>query len=578
MSTRPPFRPAKPPPLLERTVPVVADARAYGPGAARRDVPAGLTVAALALPAAMAYAEVAGLSPVTGLYALLLPTVAYALLGSSKQLSIGPDGSISALVAAAVLPLAVAGSPDAATLAATLGLLVGAFFAAAWVAKVGWVADYFSRPVLVGYLHGVAIVLVVGQLGKLVGVEVPAAGAVWKFVHTLLELPEASGATVLVSAVALGILLPARFLAPRLPASLIVVIGSIVASWWLGLEGHGVAVVGDVPSGLPSIGLPRPGVSHLLSLLAPAFGIFLVTYVDEVLTARSFAGKHGQQVRVGQELAAMGAANLAAGFSGGFPVGASGSRTAVNDAAGARSQVSGFVACGAVVAVLLFLTGPIAYLPKAVLGAVIVSAAIGLVDPAAWRALWMTDRVELTIAAVTTAGVVVIGVLQALTLAVGLSIVDVVRRSAQPHDAVLGWVDELGRFANVANHRDAVTTPGVVVYRLDDRLFFANANYVKARIGEAVRAAVPPVHWVVFDFEAVTHVDLTGAAALEETRSTLGDEGITLAIARAKRQVRTILDDTGLTASIGSANLYPTIAAAVAACTARSEEPSDEAS
>jgi MFS superfamily sulfate permease-like transporter len=213
-----------------------------------------------------------------------------------------------------------------------------------------------------------------------------------------------------------------------------------------------------------------------------------------------------------------------------------------------------------------------------VLGAVIVSAAIGLVDPAAWRALWTTDRVELTIAAVTTAGVVVAGVLQALTLAVGLSIVDVVRRSAQPHDAVLGWVDELGRFANVANHRDAVTTPGVVVYRLDDRLFFANANYVKARIGEAVRAAVPPVHWVVFDFEAVTHVDLTGAAALEETRSTLADEGITLAIARAKRQVRTILDDAGLTASIGSANLFPTIAAAVAACTAHIEAPSDEAS
>jgi SulP family sulfate permease len=556
-----PFQPKQKVPLLERAVPVSQDLPAYGVGHARRDVLAGVTVAALALPAAMAYAELAGLSPVNGLYALLLPTVVYVLLGTSRQLVIGPEGSISALVAVAILPLAAAGSSEAVELAAALGLLVAACFLAARALRLGWLADYFSRPVLIGYLHGVAVVLVVSQLGKLLGLDIDARDSLLQIGEVIRELDETSGITLAVGLGALGILIPLRYLAGRFPAALLVVVGAIGISWWLDLEDRGVAVTGSVPSGIPDVTIPIPGGSETLLLLPAAVGIFLVSFADEILTARSFAGKHDQHVRVEQEVLAMGAANAAAGLTQGFPVGASGSRTAVSDSMGVRTQLAGLVAAGTILLILLFLTGPISYLPKTVLGAVIIAAAIGLADPEAWRALWATDRVEVTIAAVTTVGVVAVGVLEALVFAVGLSIVDVVRRSARPHDAVLGWVEELGRYADVAVHPSARVTPGVVVYRLDDRLFFANAGYVKGRVLEAVRGAPTTTRSVVFDAEAVTHVDATGLAALEGLVDALRKEGIELTIARAKTPLAARLAELGLS----GISLHPTVRAAVEA-------------
>ena len=257
----------------------------------------------------------------------------------------------------------------------------------------------------------------------------------------------------------------------------------------------------------------------------------------------------------------MGAANVAAGLTQGFPVGASGSRTAVNDSMGVRTQLSGLVAAATILLILLFLTEPISYLPKAVLGAVIIAAAIGLVEPEAWRALWATDRVEVTIAAVTTAGVITVGVLEAIVFAVGLSIVDVARRSARPHDAVLGWVEGLGRYGDVALHRSARVTAGVVVYRLDDRLFFANASYVKGRVLEAVRGAPTETHAVVFDAEGVTHVDATGLGALEELVDALQKEGIKLSVARAKAPLTARLEQGGLS----GIRHHPTVRAAVEA-------------
>ena len=262
----------------------------------------------------------------------------------------------------------------------------------------------------------------------------------------------------------------------------------------------------------------------------------------------------------------MGAANAAAGLTQGIPVGASSSRTAVNDSMGVRTQLAGLAAVGSIVAILLFLTEPISYLPSAVLAAVIVSAALGLVDTQAWRALRDTDRVELAIAAVTTAGVVVVGVLEALVFAVGLSIVDVVRRSARPHDAVLGWVERLGRYGDVAVHPSAQLTPGVVVYRLDDRLFFANAGYVKGRVLEAVRGAPWPVYHVVFDAEGVTYVDATGLAALSELHEALRRSGVELAVARAKTPLMERLDEGGFTDELGEDRFFGTVRAAVAAC------------
>ena len=556
-----PFQPKQQAPLLERTVPVSKELATYRGGHAQRDVLAGLTVAALALPSAMAYAELAGLSPVNGLYALLLPTVVYVLLGSSRQLVIGPEGSISALVAAAILPLAAAGSMDAVELAAALAVLVGACFLAARALRLGWLADYFSRPVLIGYLHGVAVVLVVSQLGKVLGLDIEARDPLPQLGEVVRELSEASGVTLLVGLAALAILTPLRYVAGRFPAALCVVVGAIGVSWWLDLEERGVSVTGSVPSGIPDIDIPIPGGGEVLLLLPAAVGIFLVSFADEILTARSFAGKHGQHVRAEQEVLAMGAANVAAGLTQGFPIGASGSRTAVSDSMGVRTQLGALVAAGAILLILLFLTDPISYLPKAVLGAVIIAAAIGLVDPKQWRALWATDRVEVTIAAVTTAGVVAVGVLEALVFAVGLSIVDVVRRSARPHDAVLGWVEELGRYGDVAVHRSARVTPGIVVYRLDDRLFFANAGYVKGRVLEAVHGAPTATRSLVFDAEAVTHVDATGLAALEDLVDELYKEGIELSLARAKNVLTARLAGTEL----ARVPRHPTVRAAVEA-------------
>jgi len=561
-----PFQAAEPERLLTRAIPVSAQLPRYRAPSARRDLLAGVTVAALAVPAAMAYAEVAGLSPVNGLYALLLPTVAYVLLGSSRQLVIGPEGSISTLVAVAVLPLAVAGSPGAAELAAMLALLVAVCFALAWLLRLGWIANYFSRPVLLGYIHGVAVVLIVGQLGKLLGLSIEARDPLPQLWEVLRELGSVSGLTVALSAASLAALLALRSLMPRLPAALVVVVATIGLSWALDLQAHGVAIVGAIPAGLPSLDVPTPAWQDVIHLVPAAVGIFLVSFADEILTARSFAGKHNQHVRASQELLAMGAANAAAGFTQGFSLGASGSRTAVNDGMGARSQIAGLVAAASVLIILLFLTEPVQYLPKAVLGAVIVFAAIGLVEPQAWRTLAAVDHVEVAIAAVTTACVVVFGVLEALGVAVGLSVIDTVRRSARPHDAVLGWVERLGRYADVSLHRTARVTPGVVVYRLDDRLFFANARYFKGRVREAIRAAPAPVSWLVFDAEAVTHVDSTGLEALDRLAKDLRADEITLVVARLRTRMEEQFETGGVTETIGRERFYPSVRAAVEAC------------
>ncbi|MFO7591637.1 MAG: SulP family inorganic anion transporter [Acidimicrobiia bacterium] len=563
---RSPFKARGRRPFLRRTFPVSqAVSREYLRRDVRPDAIAGITVAALAIPSAMAYAELAGLSPVAGLYALLLPVLAYVVLGSSRQIVIGPEGTLALLLVTSLTPIASDG--DYAVLAAMVAVLVGGISLVARLVRLGWISDYFSRAVLIGYIHGVAVVLVIGQLGKLFGVSIDAQDPLEQIREFSSELGTVDAITTAVAVVALGVLLLLRWKAPRLPGALIVVVGAIMASAVLDLEGEGVAVVGNIPSGLPGVSLPNVSIGKVIDLLPVAVAIFAVGFADHVLTARSFAGRHDQHVDANQELLAFGAANLTAGVSQGFPVGASGSRTAVNDQMGARTQLVGVVSAAVVLIVLLFLTAPFEILPKAALGAVIVGAAIGLIEPAAWRALMQTGRSQVMIAVVTFAGVIIFGVLEALLVAVALSIIDVVARSAKPHDSVLGYVDRLERYANVTFHPSARMTPGVLVYRLDDRLFFANSRHFKARVREAIAGAGAPVQWFVFDAEGVTDIDASGAEALEQTVGTLAEQGITFVVARAKHDLRTRLDTTGLTARIGTDHIFPTVDAAVEACT-----------
>jgi MFS superfamily sulfate permease-like transporter len=308
------------------------------------------------------------------------------------------------------------------------------------------------------------------------------------------------------------------------------------------------------------------GLGKTIDLLPAAAGIFAVGYADAILTARSFAGRSGQHVDANQELLAIGLANLSAGVTQGFPVGASGSRTAVNEQIGGRTQVVGVIAAAATALVLLFLTGPVAQLPKACLGAVIVTAAIGLVEPEAWRALAQAGRSQVVIAAVTLVGVVVFGVLQALIVAVGLSIVDVLLRSAKPHDAVLGYVPRLKRWADVSVHPRARITPGVVVYRLDDRLLFANARYVSGRIREAVAGAPSETQYLVFDAEGFAGLDASGVEAFEQLLAALTASHVTLVVARMKSHLDQQFAATGLTERIGRDHFFATVDEAVAWC------------
>ena len=563
------FRSRSGPRSAGRLFPLVASLVGYDRSRLRSDVVAGTTVAALALPASMAYAELAGLPVTAGLYSLLLPVVAYALLGSARWLVVGPEGTIALLVASGLAPLAAAGSPEYTALAATLALVVGLVFLAARLLRLGWVADYFSQAVLVGYISGVAVLIILGQLGKLLGMSSDRSNAVVGVVDMVSRIGEANPATVIVGIVSLALMFGLALWFPRWPAALIVVLLGIAVSWALDLAGDGVRVTGPVPAGLPSIEMPVLGGGQALTLGGVAISIFLVGFADSILTARSFAAKRNETVDADQELVAFAASNLAAGLSHGMPVGTSGSRTAVNLDMRAGSQVSGIVSAAVIAVILLFLTDPIQYLPAAVLGAVIIVASLKLIDPDQWRALAAGSRTELMIAAVTTFAVINIGVLFALVVAVLLSILDVIRRAAAPADAVLGWSKTSDRYADVTAVADAEVTPGTVVYRFSDRLFFANVHRFKRRVWAAADAAPKPTWHVVLDLEGVPDIDSTAAGALRELEEGLTSRNITLDLARASSSLTESLDRFGLADVIGPSHLHATVSAAVEVATAR---------
>lgn len=554
------------PPITTRFVPFARSLAGYSPDRLRTDTLAGITVAALALPSAMAYAELAGAPVSAGLYALLLPVVAYAVFGSASRVVIGPEGAVALLVATALGPLAATGSAEYAGLAAMLALMVGVAFFVARLVRLGWVADYFSQAVLVGYITGVAVVLVLGQFGKLVGVSSDEDGAIREALDIVGRLGDANAATVAVGALSLGSLFVFARISKRIPGALVLVVVGIAGSWALDLAARGVAVTGPVPSGLPSLAVPDVDRADVETLALAAVAIFLVAFADAILTARSFAARHHEVVDANQEALAFGVAQVASGLTGGIPVGTSGSRTAVNDDMGATSQVGGLVAAAVIGLILLFLTAPIEYLPSAILGAVIVFAASKLIEPDQWRALARSSRAEVVIAAVTALFVVTIGVLQAIIVAVVLSIIDVIRRAARPADAVLGWSSEEDRYVDVGDHPDAGVTPGVVVYRIQDRMFFANAHFFKRRLWAAVDGAPKPVRHVVLDASFISDIDASAEVALREVISGLHDRNIELHLARATVELQQRLGEVGLTDVIGADHLHGSVTVAVDAC------------
>ena len=472
------------PQSLAEAAPGLATLLRYPRSYFRSDLVAGVTVGAVAVPSSLAMAELAGLPVVFGLYGTFLPLAVYGLLGTSRQHVVGPDSTLAALTAVTVAPLAmVGGEVDPAryaVLAAALALAMGVMLFFAGALRLGFVADFFGKPVLLGYINGVALIVIASQLGKLLGISVGVDdffAVVWE---VLSELGDANGPTVFLSAVLLAAAIAARRFLPAVPPSLVVLALALVIAALVDLEGHGIAVVGEVEGGLPSFGLPRVGAHDFLELVLPAAAFSLVAFADLIATVRTFAQKHGYEIDANRELTAIGGANLIGGLTGAFPVSSSNSRSAVNDSTGARSQAAVVVAAAVVGLFLLFAMPLIEPLPKAALGVIIVVAAAGLINI---RSIWRLRHVrsaEVALALVAFGGVLVFGVVGGVVVAIALSIGVFLYRAARPHDAVLGRVDDIDGYHDIARWEGAETVPGLLVYRFDAPPYFVNAEYLRS--------------------------------------------------------------------------------------------------
>ncbi|MGY1604758.1 SulP family inorganic anion transporter [Geodermatophilus sp. SYSU D00815] len=548
--------------------PVPPGLRGYRPAWLGKDLVAGVVLTALLVPQGMAYAELAGLPPITGLYTTITCLLAYALVGPSRILVLGPDSSLGPMIAATIVPLAAAGGdPDrAVALASMLALLTAGIMIAAGIAGLGFVADLLSKPTMIGYLNGLALTIVVGQLPKLLGFSVDGDGLVREAVGFVEGV--ARGEVVpAAAAVGLGcivVVLGLQRFWPKVPAVLVMVVLAIAFSTLLDLGERGVGLVGVLPEGFPPLTVPSVEWSDLAALVAGALAIALVSLADSISTASAFAERTGQEVRGGREMIGIGTANLAAGLFQGFPVSTSASRTAVAERAGARTQLTGVVGAALVIVMIVFLPGLFADLPDSALAAVVITAAVSLADLPGTARLWRQRRVEFSLCIVAFAGVALLGVLPGIGIAVGLSILNVFRRAWRPYQATLGRVDGLPGYHDVRSHPDAAQLPGLVLHRFDAPLFFANAKTFRDDV-LAIARREPAPRWIVIAAEPVTDVDTTAADVLLELDRLLDERGQTLVFAEMKDPVRAKVERYGLTEAIELQHFFPTVEAAVSA-------------
>ena len=547
---------------LTRFAPGLAQARTYERAWLRGDTIGGITVAAYLVPQVMAYAGLAGLPPVTGLWAIIPALALYAVFGSSPQLSVGPESTTALMAATVVAPLAAGNPGRYAELAAALALIVGVLSLAAWAMRLGFVADLLSQPTLVGYMTGVALIMMVGQLQKASGVPVHGDTFFAEVRSFVTGVDDLHPATLGLAAITLAFLLVLHWKLPRVPGPLLAVLLATLAVSLFDLDAHGIAVVGPVPSGLPTPSIPSAG--DLRDILLPAVGVLLVGYTDVVLTARAFAARSGATIDANQELLAVGTTNIGAGLFRGFPVSSSASRTAIGDASGARTQMHSLVALVSVVTVLLFLGPLLARFPTASLGAIVIYAAVRLIDVRGFRRLAAFRRSELLLAAAACVGVLLFDILYGILLAIGLSVVDLLARVARPHDAILGRIPGLAGMHDIDDYPDAELVRGLVVYRYDSPLFFANAQDFKHRALASIDASPTDVDWFVLNAEANVDVDITAIDALEELRSTLAGRGIVFALARVKQDLMQQLHAAGFADQIGRDRIFPTLPTALA--------------
>jgi high affinity sulfate transporter 1 len=547
-------------------VPGVETLRTYHRSWLTKDLVAGLILTALLVPQGMAYAELAGLPAITGLYTSILCLIGYAIFGPSRILVLGPDSSLGPMIAATLAPLLLAdGDPDRAiALASALALIVGAVTILAGVFHLGFVADLLSRPTQIGYMNGLALTILVGQLPKLFGFSVDADGLIDEAIGFVQGVAEGDvvGVAALIGLASLGLILVLQRTMPKVPAVLIVVVLAIVAVEAFDLVDHGLVVVGSLPQGFPPFTIPDVSLTDIAHLVPGALGIALVALVDTISTASAFAERVGDRIRGNQEMIGIGSANVAAGLFQGFPVSTSGSRTAVAEQAGAKTQVAGLVGAIAITLILLLVPGLLRDLPQPTLAAVVIAASLSLVDIPGVVRLWNQRRAECALAIAAFLGVALLGVLPGIAVAVVLSIGNVFRRSWWPYQATLGRVDGLPGLHDTVVNPEAALMPGLVVFRFDAPLIFANARTFRERI-TAFADETPDLRWILIAAEPITDVDTTAADMLEDLDEMLNARGISLVFAEMKDPVKEKIERYGLTRTIDPAHFYPTVRAAV---------------
>jgi high affinity sulfate transporter 1 len=531
----------------------------------RRDIVAGVVLTTLLVPQGMAYAELAGLPVITGLYTTILCLLGYAVFGPSRILVLGPDSSLGPMIAATLIPIIGSnGSPERAVeLASMLALLVGVFMIAAGVAKLGFVADLLSKPTQIGYMNGLALTILVGQLPKLFGFSTDANGLINElhaFVHGLTS-GKAVGAAVAIGLLSLALILALGRWLPRVPGVLAAVVVAIAAAGAFNLSDHGVSVVGTLPTGFPPFTVPDT-VSDLPLLVAGALGIVLVALTDTISTASAFAARTGQEVDGNGEMIGIGAANVAAGFFQGFPVSTSGSRTAVAEQSGAKTQLTGVVGAVAIVLMLVLVPGLLRNLPQPTLGAVVIAASLSLADIPGTVRLWRQRRVEFLLTVTAFLGVALLGVLEGIAVAVALSILNVFRRAWRPYQTTLGKVAGLAGYHDRRLHPDGEQLPGLEILRFDAPLFFANSRTFRDQV-RTLAASDPAPRWILVAAEPITDVDTTAADMLGDLDEELNARGISLVFAELKDPVRAKLERYELIGPLDPDHFFPTLEAAV---------------
>lgn len=549
---------------LARWVPGLDSLLHYRRAWFRPDVQAGLSVAAIQIPTAIAYAQIAGFPPQVGLYACILPMLIYALIGSSRQLMVGPDAATAAMVAAAITPLAAGDPQRLVDLSMIVAIMVGLFSIVAGLARAGFIASFLSRPILVGYLNGIGLSLLVGQLGKLFGYEAATSGFVAGILALLENLLHIHWPTLILGSLSLllMVLLPRRF--PQLPGALCGVLLASLAAALLGLDRYGVELLGEVPAGLPQLSWPQTSLEELKSLLRDAPGITVVSFCSAMLTARSFAARHGYSINANHEFVALGLANIGAGVSQGFAISGADSRTAVNDMVGGKTQLVGVVAALVIAATLLLLNKPLGWVPMPALGAVLLLAGWGLIDVQALKGFWKLSRFEFSLCLLTTVGVLSVGVLPGIFVAVSIAVLRLLYYTYRPSDAVLGWMHGIDGQVELAKYPQATTLPGLVIYRFDAPLLFFNADYFKQRVLAVVDGSERP-NAVLLNAEAMTNLDISGLATLHEVQQILKAQGVHLSLARVTGQTLDLLQRSSMLGEIKPPLVFSSVRSGVSA-------------